>query len=93
MPDPFTVANHQLIGALTARYPVPAIYNEPRIAESGGLIAYGTDFPELFRQAAEYIDRILKGVKPGDLRSRRRADRITGFWLRCALSALCQKRK
>jgi putative tryptophan/tyrosine transport system substrate-binding protein len=65
MPDPFTVANHQLIGALTARYPVPAIYNEPRIAESGGLIAYGTDFPELFRQAAEYIDRILKGVKPG----------------------------
>jgi putative ABC transport system substrate-binding protein len=67
MPDPFTVENHELIIALATRYRVPAIYNEPGHAESGGLIAYGTDFTELFRQAAGYIDRILKGVKPGDL--------------------------
>jgi putative ABC transport system substrate-binding protein len=67
MPDTFTVANHELIVALAARYRVPTIYNERSYAESGGLISYGTDFPELFRQSAGYIDRILKGVKPGDL--------------------------
>jgi putative tryptophan/tyrosine transport system substrate-binding protein len=67
MPDPFTTTNHDLIVALAARYRVPTIYVERSYAESGGLISYGTDFPELFRQAAGYIDRILKGVKPGDL--------------------------
>jgi hypothetical protein len=53
--------------ALAARYRFPAILNQPSHAESGGLIAYGTEFVELFRQAAEYIDRILKGAKPGEL--------------------------
>jgi putative tryptophan/tyrosine transport system substrate-binding protein len=67
MPDPFTSANSDLIIALAARYMVPTIFNDPRHADLGGLIAYGTDFPELFRQAAEYIDRILKGAKPGEL--------------------------
>jgi putative ABC transport system substrate-binding protein len=67
MPDPFTTSNHDLIVALAARYRVPTIYVDRTYAESGGLISYGTDFPELFRQAAGYIDRILKGVKPGDL--------------------------
>jgi putative ABC transport system substrate-binding protein len=67
MPDAFTTANSDLIIALAARYRVPTIFNDSLYAESGGLIAYGTDFPELFRQAAEYIDRILKGAKPGEL--------------------------
>jgi len=67
MPDPFTNANAELIIALAARYRVPTIFNDPRHAELGGLIAYGTDFAELFRQAAEYIDRVLKGAKPGEL--------------------------
>jgi putative ABC transport system substrate-binding protein len=67
MPDPLTSANSDLIIALAARYRVPTIFNEPQHAEFGGLIAYGTDFAELFRQAAEYIDRILKGAKPGEL--------------------------
>jgi hypothetical protein len=49
---------------------VPAIYFSRLIAESGGLIAYGTDFVELVRQAAGYIDRILKGAKPADPRDR-----------------------
>ena len=60
MPDAFTNTNTELIIALAARYRVPAIFNR-------GLIAYGTEFVELFRQAAEYIDRILKGAKPGEL--------------------------
>jgi putative ABC transport system substrate-binding protein len=67
MPDATTVANRDLIIALAARYRVPTLFNDPIYAELGGLIAYGTNFAELFRQAAEYIDRILKGAKPGEL--------------------------
>ena len=66
-PDSFTTANRELISALAARYGVPVIHNATSFAESGGLIAFGTDFVEQFRQAAEYIDRILKGAKPADL--------------------------
>ena len=46
---------------------MPAIYNNRLYAESGGLIAYGSDYVEQFREAAAYIDRILKGAKPADL--------------------------
>jgi putative ABC transport system substrate-binding protein len=67
MPDAAITSNHDLIIALAARYRVPTIFNDPIYAESGGLIAYGTDFPELFRRAAEYIDRNLRGDKPGEL--------------------------
>jgi putative ABC transport system substrate-binding protein len=67
MPDVFNDANRELIIALAARSGVPAIYPRPVFAESGGLIAYGADLAEQFRQAAGYIDRILKGANPGDL--------------------------
>jgi putative ABC transport system substrate-binding protein len=67
MPDPFNTANRELIIALAARYTVPAIYNNRFYPESGGLIAYGSDFAEQARQAAGYVDRILKGAKPADL--------------------------
>jgi putative tryptophan/tyrosine transport system substrate-binding protein len=67
MPDVFNDANLELIIALAARSRVPAIYPRPVFAESGGLIAYGADLTEQFRQAAGYIDRILKGANPGDL--------------------------
>jgi putative tryptophan/tyrosine transport system substrate-binding protein len=67
MPDVFNDANRELIIALTASSGVPAIYPRPVFAESGGLIAYGADLAEQFRQAAGYIDRILKGANPGDL--------------------------
>jgi ABC-type uncharacterized transport system substrate-binding protein len=67
MPDTFNVANREPIIALAARYGVPAIYWHPVFTESGGLIIYGTDFAEQFRQVPEYIDRILKGEKPADL--------------------------
>ena len=46
---------------------VPAIYETRLAAEAGGLISYGSDFAEQFRQAAGYIDRILKHTKPEDL--------------------------
>ena len=68
MPDAFNVVNRELIIALAARYGVPAIYfNITYFAKSGGLISYGTDVAEQFRQAAGYIDRILKGAKPANL--------------------------
>jgi len=67
MPDTFIGINLELIVALAARYRVPAISYPPLYAQSGGLISYGVDFAKLFRQAAEYIDRILKGAKPADL--------------------------
>jgi putative tryptophan/tyrosine transport system substrate-binding protein len=67
MPDVFNVTNRDLIIALANRYNVPAIYNVTFYAESGGLIAYGADRAESFRQAAGYIDRILKGAMTTDL--------------------------
>jgi putative tryptophan/tyrosine transport system substrate-binding protein len=67
MPDIFTIANRELIIALAARYRVPTIYYLRSFADSGGLISYGPDLAEQYPQAAQYVDRILKGEKPGDL--------------------------
>jgi putative ABC transport system substrate-binding protein len=67
MPDVFEAANRDLIIALAARYGVPAIYFTRFFSESGGLISYGDDRAEPFRQAADYIDRIFKGAKAADL--------------------------
>jgi putative ABC transport system substrate-binding protein len=53
--------------AAVARHRVPAIYSERSFAASGGLVSYGTDRIDLFRRAASYVDRILRGEKPGDL--------------------------
>jgi putative tryptophan/tyrosine transport system substrate-binding protein len=67
LPDIFNRQNRDLIIALAARYGVPAIYYARSLAESGGLVAYSDDYAEEFRQAAGYVDRILKGEKPADL--------------------------
>jgi putative ABC transport system substrate-binding protein len=67
MPDLFNTINRDLIIAVAERYRVPAIYFVRPFADSGGLISYGPDFAPQYPQAAEYIDRILKGEKPGDL--------------------------
>jgi ABC transporter substrate binding protein len=53
--------------AATTRYKVPAIFDVPFFPRNGGLISYGASFADLFRHAATYVDRILKGEKPGDL--------------------------
>src|SRR5215469_7464455 len=67
IPDLFNTINRDLIVAAAARHHVPAIYFFRSFADSGGLISYGPDFAPQYPQAAEYIDRILKGEKPGDL--------------------------
>ena len=67
VPDIFMVANRHTIIAAAARHRVPAIYPYKTMALDGGLVVYGPDIPALYRRAAVYIDRILKGAKPGDL--------------------------
>jgi ABC-type uncharacterized transport system substrate-binding protein len=53
--------------ALAARHKLPTVYYEHVFVAAGGLMSYGPDFVEQYRQAAHYVDRILKGEKPGDL--------------------------
>jgi putative tryptophan/tyrosine transport system substrate-binding protein len=67
MPDVFVLAHREQILALAEQYRVPAAYAYRFFAASGGLISYGTDLADLFRRAAPYVDRILKGAKPADL--------------------------
>jgi putative ABC transport system substrate-binding protein len=67
MPTSFAVANRGSIIPLVARYRVPAIYPYPVMAKDGGLVAYGADSVSLYRRAASYVDRIMRGANPGDL--------------------------
>jgi putative tryptophan/tyrosine transport system substrate-binding protein len=67
LPDISMTNYREAIIALAARHRVPAIYPFRYFAASGGLMSYGTDMAEVFRRAAAYVDRILKGEKPGDL--------------------------
>jgi putative tryptophan/tyrosine transport system substrate-binding protein len=59
--------NREMIITLAAQHKLPAIYWDRALVTAGGLISYGTDLRDQFRQAAGYVDRILKGEKPGDL--------------------------
>jgi putative ABC transport system substrate-binding protein len=65
--DPSTALHRELIAALAARHRLPAVYPFRQFVTSGGLISYGVDRPDQYRRAAEYVSRILKGEKPGEL--------------------------
>jgi putative tryptophan/tyrosine transport system substrate-binding protein len=67
MPDSFLMTTRNLIIALTARHSLPSIYPLRIYTKSGGLMSYGNDRVDTFRRAASYVDRILRGEKPGDL--------------------------
>ena len=67
LPDNFINAHRELIVALAERYRLPAIYPFRFFVSGGGLLSYGVDVIDMYRGAASYIDRILKGAKPGDL--------------------------
>jgi putative ABC transport system substrate-binding protein len=62
-----SILHHDLIIALAARYKLPAVYYERFFVAAGGLISYGADRTDQYRQAAGYVDRILKGEKPADM--------------------------
>jgi len=65
--SPLAAVHRDLIITLAARFKLPAVYGERFFVTGGGLISYGPNFLDQFRQAAHYVDRILKGEKPGDL--------------------------
>jgi putative ABC transport system substrate-binding protein len=67
LPDVTAVVHRDLIIALAARHRVPAVYFARYWVAAGGLMSYGNDFVDVFRQAASYVDRILRGDKPADL--------------------------
>jgi putative tryptophan/tyrosine transport system substrate-binding protein len=67
MPNTFTIAQRKRIVAQAARWPVPAIYPISAAVKDGGLISYAVDIVDLFRRAASYVDRILKGAVPDEL--------------------------
>jgi putative ABC transport system substrate-binding protein len=62
-----TVVHRRLIFALAERHKLPAVYFASYLVRDGGLVSYGADPVEQYRQAAGYVDRILKGEKPADL--------------------------
>jgi putative ABC transport system substrate-binding protein len=66
-PDLTVSAHSQQIVALVAQHRVPSIYSERVFVNIGGLMSYGTDRVDLYRRTASYVDRILRGEKPGDL--------------------------
>jgi putative tryptophan/tyrosine transport system substrate-binding protein len=67
VPDPATNANRKLINELAVRHRLPVIHALRSAAADGGLLSYGVDLPNVFRQSAVYADQILKGTNPGDL--------------------------
>ena len=66
MPDNFMEINRAQIISLAARNNVPAIYQLPVNVKDGGLLSYGADFADVFRRAAVYVDRVLRGTLPSE---------------------------
>ena len=63
----FVAGKDAILHALSARHAMPAVYNVREFAEAGGLMSYGTNIGDSYRQLGVYAGRILKGAKPGDL--------------------------
>ena len=67
LPSPYFNAERARLAELAARYRLPAVYEFRNYVEDGGLMSYGPSIDEMFHRTASYVDRILKGAKPGDL--------------------------
>jgi putative tryptophan/tyrosine transport system substrate-binding protein len=65
--DPMLGTHRRRIAEFTVKSRLPAIYPGPEFVDAGGLMSYGNNFDDLFRRAATYVDKILKGAKPADL--------------------------
>ena len=66
-PNPVAFANRGQIATFAQRNRLPSMYGQKEFADAGGLITYGPNTADLWRRAAAYVDKILKGAKPGDL--------------------------
>src|ERR1700730_1380803 len=67
LPSPLTEGNRKVVIALAARHRLPAAYAFRHFVADGGLVSYGVDLADQYRQAASYVDRILRGEKPAEL--------------------------
>jgi putative ABC transport system substrate-binding protein len=67
LPDPLSFAHRAQIVSFAGKHRLPGMYPEREYVEAGGLMAYAADLADLYRRAADYLDRILKGAKPADL--------------------------
>ena len=67
VPPPIAIAYRRQIGDVAAKNRLPVIYEDRESVAHGGLMSYGANFADLWRRAATYVDKILKGAKPGDL--------------------------
>ena len=67
MASPITFSQRRQVAELAVKSRLPAIYSRPEYVEDGGLVFYGVSYTDLFRRAATYVDKILKGTKPADL--------------------------
>ena len=65
--DPTLLFNAGRVVELAAKYRLPAMYQAKEVVIAGGLMSYGPNLPDLFERGAVYVDKILKGTKPGDL--------------------------
>jgi putative ABC transport system substrate-binding protein len=65
--DPLIITNRVRIHTLALVVRLPTIYNSREYVEAGGLMSYGPNYPDLYRRAADYVDKILRGAKPGDV--------------------------
>lgn len=66
-PDSVTIRHHELIAGLAAKHGLPATYAQREFMLAGGLLYYGTDMTDIFRRAATYVDRVVRGERPGEL--------------------------
>ena len=64
--NPFFTERKRIV-ELAVKHSLPAIYPQKEFVDAGGLMAYGADYSDLYRRAAVYVDKILKGAKPADL--------------------------
>lgn len=67
LPDSLAVSHRHLIIELAARHRLPVVYPTINFTAAGGLVSYGVDWQEIYRQAAGYVDRILRGARPAEL--------------------------
>jgi ABC-type uncharacterized transport system substrate-binding protein len=65
--DSVVLASRREVVALARKHRLPAIYATREFADAGGLISYGTHYPDLYRRAAIFVDKIFKGARPADL--------------------------
>ena len=67
LPSARFLREHKRLVDLAAKNRLPAVYTSREFVDAGGLMSYGANLADLFRRAATYVDKILKGAKPGDL--------------------------